>query len=753
MSSPRNHWIASVVLVAALGADPVRASGSGIEQVTVVGLASDNPHTIGADAIAQSHALTASDLIERDVPSAFLSDTESNPFQKDLYFHGFDASPVLGTPIGLAVYQGGARINERFGDTVVWDLVPSFALQSVDVVAGSNPIFGLNALGGAIVLNMKDGFTAGEAATFDISAGSFARGIATAEATERFGDQAVYLGIRLTRDGGWRRASSSDLLQAYGDYALHRGPVSAGLSLTLADNFLHENGAVPSDDTRTAAFSIPDTARDQLVFVQGRGEYDASRDIRLRANGFFRATHVVTGNGQAMAFAPCISDPSLLCASDAPTDPLEDQTGGSIPANVAAQGTLGIQTTRTDALGGTMEIDASKKFLGLDHTLSAGAAIDYASSDFRSATELGTLTFQPGGVTVVPIGTFVSDNEFNVDLRVTTADESLFAQDRLHLADDLSLELSGRLDVDRIESSDRLNGPLGGTHDYTSINPGATLSWNSSEKSTLYLSLGQSSRTPTPAELSCANPAAPCLFPLSFISDPGLRKVVARTATIGARGTASGGEWTFDWEGDAYFTRNRDDIIFISSGPAIGSGFFSNVGVTQRVGADASLDAKWRALDFRINYGFVNATFESRFAVPSAFNPGADANGNIAVEPGDRLPNIPRSTARIAAGYQLTPSLHVGLDAALQSSRYLRGDEANLEKPLPGFFVLNASADYRLNDRFDCYVTAENILDRHYATFGLFGDPTGGGVLPFSNPRFVVPAPPFGMWAGLRATL
>ncbi len=31
---------------------------------------------------------------------------------------------MLGTPQGLAVYQNGVRINEVFGDTVNWDLIP-----------------------------------------------------------------------------------------------------------------------------------------------------------------------------------------------------------------------------------------------------------------------------------------------------------------------------------------------------------------------------------------------------------------------------------------------------------------------------------------------------------------------------------------------------------------------------------------------------------------------------------------------------
>ena len=47
-----------------------------------------------------------------------------NPFQLDINYHGFTASPLLGTPEGLSVYVDGVRVNESFGDTVNWDLIP-----------------------------------------------------------------------------------------------------------------------------------------------------------------------------------------------------------------------------------------------------------------------------------------------------------------------------------------------------------------------------------------------------------------------------------------------------------------------------------------------------------------------------------------------------------------------------------------------------------------------------------------------------
>src|SRR5262245_56352653 len=57
-------------------------------------------------------APTVTDALTRVVPSVTTSDTAVNPFQPDLTYRGFLASPTVGTPQGLAIYQNGVRINE-----------------------------------------------------------------------------------------------------------------------------------------------------------------------------------------------------------------------------------------------------------------------------------------------------------------------------------------------------------------------------------------------------------------------------------------------------------------------------------------------------------------------------------------------------------------------------------------------------------------------------------------------------------------
>jgi len=678
------------------------------ESVVVIGAAPEDIETIGPASVSGSHAWTPTDLLEANVPSVFMSDTEANPYQEDLYFRGFDASPVLGTAEGLAVYQGGTRINQRFGDTVLWDMVPSFAIARIDVVPGSDPVFGLNALGGAIAISMKDGFNAEQGTQFDLVGGSFGRARLIAQTAGQFGSEAYYLGASVTDDSGWRLSSQSQLYQAYGDFAVRAPRATAGISLSLAADSLNENGAVPVQDVAIAAFAIPDTARNRDLLLQARGETDLDSGLALRGTAYLRTTHIATANGEASGFAPCTFNTAVLCNDG---DQLQSLDGAPIPSRIGGTGTDGVEITSTTALGAMAELDGSGQLFGRDNNFVVGDSFDYATTGFGSATLLGNLTFQEGGTTTDPIDLYLGGPGWNIRLLSTNVDEGLYAQDTLSLTPTLSLELSGRFHFDAIDLSDRFGASLNGDHDYSGVNPGAELVWRPSDALSLYAEFEQSNRTPTAAELGCANSAQPCLFPLSFISDPGLKQVVARTVEGGVKGSAATGKVSFDWSADAFLTRNDNDIIFESSGPFIGSGFFANVGATQRVGTEINAKARWNIFDFRASYSFVDATFESPFVDLSPDNPAANGDGNIFVTPGDRMPGIPRSIAKFDLGCSPLPSFHVSIGATVQSSQYLRGDEANLQAPLPGFAVFNAGADYEIRKGLLLYADGENIFD------------------------------------------
>jgi len=115
--------------------------------------------------IVQSGALNLSDFLNRRLSGVHVNEVQNNPFQPDVNYRGYTASPLLGTPQGLSVYLDGVRLNQPFGDVVSWDLIPRIAISEVTLIPGSNPLFGLNTLGGALSLQTKDGRQLGQRGT------------------------------------------------------------------------------------------------------------------------------------------------------------------------------------------------------------------------------------------------------------------------------------------------------------------------------------------------------------------------------------------------------------------------------------------------------------------------------------------------------------------------------------------------------------------------------------------------------------
>ena len=122
-----------------------------------------NVQTVTAAALAERRSLDLSAFMNDALGSVHMNDVQSNPLQPDIQYRGYLVSPLLGAPQGLAVYVDGVRMNEPFGDTINWDLLPPNAIRSVNLMPGSNPIFGLNTLGGALSIETKSGFSDSEA--------------------------------------------------------------------------------------------------------------------------------------------------------------------------------------------------------------------------------------------------------------------------------------------------------------------------------------------------------------------------------------------------------------------------------------------------------------------------------------------------------------------------------------------------------------------------------------------------------------
>ena len=95
--------------------------------------------TATSDEIERRKALDLSSFLTRRFNAVFANEIQNNPFQPDINYRGYTASPLLGTPQGLSVYMDGVRLNQPFGDVVSWDLIPRLAISTTTLRPGAKP--------------------------------------------------------------------------------------------------------------------------------------------------------------------------------------------------------------------------------------------------------------------------------------------------------------------------------------------------------------------------------------------------------------------------------------------------------------------------------------------------------------------------------------------------------------------------------------------------------------------------------------
>jgi iron complex outermembrane receptor protein len=735
-----------------------------LETVTVIGVTPFRGLDLPADMVpgniqsatnAEIERLHGADLgtfMNRRLGSVFINEAQGNPLQPDVQFRGFVASPLLGLSQGISVYQNGVRINEPFGDTVNWALVPESAIAGIDLIPGSNPLFGLNALGGALSIRTKNGFTApGTGGEFQ--GGSFQRVVAEIESGASFNDRLSYYGsARYLAEDGWRQFSPSKAMHVFGDVGWRGEAGSLSANVTVVDTDLIGNGPAPVElleIDRSAIFTRPDQTENTLALASVTGTWRWTENVSLDGVAYFRRSDIQTLNGDDSDFEACEQDPLFICEEGGPGEEEEialDQDGNPILFGDAVDGaTVNRSVTDQDSFGASLLLSVSKDVLGRPNWLTLGASLDSGDTEFNSNTELGSLDETRAAVSS---GTFVGESFVRVDSE--TRNRSVFFSETLAVTPALGVTLSGRYNNTTVELRDQLGTELNGSHDYSRFNGSAGVTWQVAPAARLYATYGESNRAPSPVELTCANPDDPCRLPNAFLSDPPLDQVVARSIEAGVRG-----RWRrMDWHVGLFQTTNEDDIIFISAGALSNQGFFDNVGDTRRLGAEVSLTGAGfdERLLWALHYTRLDATFRDSFIVTSPNNPAA-IDGQIPVLSGSRIPGVPEQLLKLSADFAFTPRLSVSSELLYQSNQYLRGDEGNHLDPLQGFTVVNVGLEYRLNRHFMVFARVDNVFDSEYETFGLVGaaDEVLGDE--FGDPRFVSPAAPVSGWIGLKWTL
>jgi len=703
----------------------------------------------------QSQVLDATDYLNRHMAGVTINSTQDNPLQPDVNFRGFTATPLLGGSEGMSVYVDGVRVNEVFGDTVNWDLIPEEAMSRMTLISGANPIFGLNTLGGSIQIQTKNGFAdPGNHAEF--YGGSFGRNETTLSSGGNNGEWGYYFLVNHFEENGWRDLSNSNATSFLGTLSWRGADATFDLHLNHSETKLVGNGAQSIEVLALApksVFTAPDRTQNFYSGITANGSYKFSDDLSISAALFGRQVNTRSYNGDDTDFDACDDDDSILCDDDG--SPVLDQNGNTISSDHNAINNIGVRKQRS--YGGSLQAVFKQDLFNMKNQFVAGVDYDNGRVNYSSVLEASYLIPFGGDpdysfLTAANTGILVPDDALAV--HITDLNEGVYLTDTLSVTDRLAVTISGRYNHTHTVINDTSgdNPDLDGNHSFNRLNPAVGLTYQFSKAFNFYANYNESTRAPTPVELTCASPDAPCKLPNDFVSDPDLKQVVARSVEAGFRGIVeTPGQGSMHWHVGAFRTRNQDDIIFQATGGAQSNeGFFANVGDTRRQGFEASLNGT--LFDDRLNWfanaAYVDATFQTAFAENSANNPNADDNGLIQVNKGDRLPGIPRNAVKIGADYRVTNELSVGADAIYNSSQYLRGDESNLLQPIGGYTLVNLRGSYRFNEHIAVFARVENVFDKRYYNFGILGDATD--IFPdFTDPRFLSPGMPRGEWVGV----
>jgi len=715
-----------------IGISPLPGTGVPKDQVPA------NVQTADGKRLRQLQSLNLPEFMASQLASVNINETQGNPFQMDLNFRGFTASPLLGTPQGLSVYLDGVRINEPFGDVVNWDMIPSAALANVTLLPGSNPLFGLNTLGGALVLQTKSGDThpGGE---LEVRGGSFGRVSSEFSYGRQLGEHGhLFAALGSFDEDGWRDSSPSRVRQLFVKGGERAPGYSWDLSLLHGESRMIGNGLLPESmlaERREQVYTRPDQTNNRVTMLTLNSTRQFGAGFELAGTAYARRVRASTVNG--------------------------DLNDGYDPPDTPESGVENRTRTRERSEGLALQLS---KPVGA-HRLSVGASYDRARNDFEQSEAKGELDATRAVVVT-------EDAEVNAAIAGTSRTASVFVSDVVTLAPGLNLTLSGRYSDTRVRTTDvgratlGLDTALDGEGKYTKFNPAAGLTWQLSPALTVYGGFSQGTRAPSPIELGCSDPDHACVLPNALQADPPLKQVVSRTLEAGVRGSIG---TDLRWNASVFRTDNRDDLLFVGNGRS--AGYFTNFGRTRRQGLELGVSQRSSAIDWSLSYSYLLATFESSACLVSASNSSAGispacAADEIEVHPGNRLPGLPSHSLKLTVDTRPLPNWSVGAQLAAYSSQFVRGNENNAHQAdgvdffgagkVGGFALVNLTTNWKLGSGWELFAKVSNLFDRRYSSGGLLAenafDPRGNLLAPaeWRNEQFAAPGAPRALWVGAR---
>lgn len=753
--------------------------------------------------------VSIADFMNNNMQGVSVAEMAGNPYQLEVNFRGYSASPILGNAQGISVYVDGVRANEPFGDITSWDKLPNFAMKSMQMVPGSNPIYGLNTLGGALAIQTKGGRDA-KGVGVEFEAGSWGRQRSLAEfgGVSKDGSVDYYFGAQHSKEDGWRKFSPTQINQTFGKLGWQNENTKIHLSYMGADNKLRGNGFTPQNllsGDRDQIHTQSDITNNYSHQFTLNGEHWLNKDALFSGTAYYKKSNRNTKNpdiweldleGEEGTTDP-ERDPTytgLNCATVDVNDggPLQGQgecefTGSVLNRTKTQQKTYGLQG----------QLTFNQDLWGKKNQFVMGSVFEYTKINFRQSALINVAAMEDdnsntttgvsgnGGVWdanrgMIFTGLGIQPETQNTGLRGKQYQVSLFASDTLSVTDKWHVNAGSRLNYTKIDNVDTLRGShavseqsLTAKDSYIRLNPTLGLTFTPQDKTAVYTSYSESSRAPTSIELGCSNPAFPCLLPAAMADDPPLKQVVAKTYELGNRGEIT---QNIRWNASIYHAMNHDDIIFKASATR-GQGFFSNVGRTKRQGIDLGLGGNIDKFTWNASYSYIRATYDNEVDFVSLSNSTAlgagSANGGTTVttRKGDNLPMIPDHQFKLRLQYQATSDWSFGGNLAAYSSQYVWGNEnnrhqansaacgANSRNPacgdgkLDAYFVVNLDTQYNIGKGWKAFAKATNVFDHEYDMAGRLGETafSSAGVFGTETKQLgLIPGSPRAGWLGFR---
>jgi outer membrane receptor protein involved in Fe transport len=476
--------------VPVVGVTPIEGLEVPINQVP------SNVQILTAKDIEQQGITNVADLLNNNLGSVTVTNAPGNPYQNDISYRGFQATSLLGAPVGISVYFDGIRMNSPFGSTVNWDLIPSNAISSLSLLPGSNPVFGLNTLGGALVVNTKNGKDfEGTSATSTF--GSFGRRALRAEKgwQDLEKDADYFLSANWDKQDGYRSHSSSDVQQIYGKARMRNiaHATNGELSFALVNNTLSGTQALPSSmySNPSSAYTWPDSTENQSGFINLKLNRQLENDQLLAGNIYYQKTRSKSTNSNLEFDDGCFDSSGNLVTTATNCGPGNFSSPGTAKntlltaasqANVAPNGagfarytgdlnsSLVFGNTKEDTVGISSQWTNLAKLSGKNNSMTLGSSLNYSKISYYQETWLAQMidfqavinTTNPrywsplvnGGTPASGTNGFTLSGLIkNVNLSSKTTNLSLFFTDTLEVNEKLDVTASASYNISLINQN------------------------------------------------------------------------------------------------------------------------------------------------------------------------------------------------------------------------------------------------------------------------------------------------------------